>query len=157
MSDKSLPQAGVGIGTTATTTLIGVLSGCTGLLPQEYQDTWKQLIPYISPFISWAGIWVYNRFVEPPEMASIKGKLKRDIRYLKKCLKDKYMSDQAKADVQRDYEETQKQLAKLGRNFSSGAFISSPVPMASPTAPPPPTATPSPTVAQTATPPANQP
>ncbi|KJO32782.1 hypothetical protein SR86_12445 [Enterobacter hormaechei subsp. xiangfangensis] len=135
MSDKSLPQAGVGIGTTATTTLIGVLSGCTGLLPEEYRETWKQLIPYISPFISWAGIWVYNRFVEPPEMASIKGKLKRDIRYLKKCLKDKYMSEEAKADVRRDYEETQKQLARLGRDYSSGVF--SPTPTSAPTATPP--------------------
>lgn len=125
MADTSLPQAGIGTGTTATTALIGVLSVCTGLLPREYQDTWKQLIPYISPFISWGCIWLYNRFVEPAEMASIKGKLKRDIRHLKKCLKDKNMSDAAKAEVRLDYDSTQKQLARLGRDYSSGVYAPS--------------------------------
>lgn len=123
MADTSLPQAGVGTGTTATTALIGVLTGCTGLLPAEYQDTWKQLIPYVSPFISWGFIWLYNRFVEPAEMARMKGKLKRDIRYLKKCLKDKNMSAEAKADIRLDYEATQKQLARLGRDYSSGVYV----------------------------------
>ncbi|MBA0190051.1 hypothetical protein [Pectobacterium odoriferum] len=125
MADTSLPQAGVGTGTTATAALIGVLSGCTKLLPPEYQDIWKELIPYVSPFISWAFVGLYNRFVEPAEMVSIKGKLKGDIRYLKKCLKDKHMSDAAKDDIRKDYDATQKQLARLGRDYSSGIYTTS--------------------------------
>lgn len=125
MADKALPQAGLGTGSTATTGLIGALSHCVVLLPVEYQDTFKELIPYISPFISWGFIWIYNRFVEPEDMARIKGKLKRDARYLKKCVNDKTMSESARAEAQKEYDETRMKLARLGREFSSGAYSQS--------------------------------
>lgn len=124
MADTSLPQAGVGTGTTTTATLIALLTNCSGLLPAEYQEIWKSMIPYVSPFIGWVLIWLYNRFVEPADMAKVKGKLKRDIRYLKKCLKDKNLSDQAKAELRLDYDDTQKKLARLGRDYSSGIYTS---------------------------------
>lgn len=52
MAEKALPEAGVGAGTTVTATLIGVLSSCSGLVGQEHRDTYTQLVPYISPFLS---------------------------------------------------------------------------------------------------------
>ncbi|WP_261128770.1 hypothetical protein [Serratia quinivorans] len=122
MAEKALPEAGVGAGTTVTATLIGVLSSCSGLVGQEHRDTYTQLVPYISPFLSWLLVWWYNRFVEPPEMASIKGRLKRDLKYLRKCLKDKAMSTEAKAEARKDYDDTCLQLARLGRDFNSGVY-----------------------------------
>lgn len=123
MAETSLPQAGIGTGTTTTAALIGALTNCASMLPVEYQEGWKLMVPYISPFISWCFIWLYNRFVEPADMARMKGKLKRDLKYLKKCLKDKHMSAEAKAETQLDYDATQRQLARLGRDFSTGSYV----------------------------------
>ncbi|QXF34782.1 hypothetical protein CE143_17615 [Photorhabdus luminescens] len=122
MAEKHLPEAGLGAGTTVTATLVGVLSSCSGLVGEIYRDSYIQLVPYISPFLSWSLVWCYNRFVEPPEMASIKGRLKRDLKYLKKCCKDKRMSLKARKDAQNDYDETQLKLARLGRDFSAGLY-----------------------------------
>lgn len=122
MADKTLPEAGVGIGTGVTTTLIAFLTNCSEFLPEQYRHGYTQVIPYLCPVISWALVWCYNRFVEPPEMASIKGKLKRDLKMLKKCLKNKSMSKAAKDKAQLDYDETSLKYASLGRDFAAGLY-----------------------------------
>ncbi|WP_272683251.1 hypothetical protein [Providencia sp. PROV156] len=123
MTERSPPQAGVGTGTTVTTTLIGVLTSMIPLLPDNLQESSRQLIPYISPFLGWALVWIYNRYAVPPGMASVEGKLKRDIKYLKKCLKDKHLSDEEKNSFKDDYIETKKKLARLGRDYSDGVYV----------------------------------
>ncbi len=122
MTAKTLPEAGVGAGTTLATSLVGVLSGFSGLVPEAYREVYNHVIPYISPFLSWVLIWIYNRFVEPPEMAGIKGKLKRDLRMLKKGKRNKHMSAQARIKAQDDYDETWSKLANLGRDFYAGVY-----------------------------------
>lgn len=122
MADRPLPEAGVGIGTGLTTTLMAFLTHCSGFVPETYREAYTQIIPYLCPFIGWVLIWCYNRFVEPPEMASIKGKYKRDLKLLKKCTKDKTMSPDARAKAQRDYDETSLKFASLGRDFAAGLY-----------------------------------
>lgn len=126
MAENSLPQAGLGTGSTATTALIGVLSSLAGFLSKDLQDAFIHLIPYISPFLSWGAIWLYNRFVVPPEMASVGGKLNRDLKYLRGCLKDPYLSKKAKVEMRKEYDDTKKMLARLGRDYNSGAFSQTP-------------------------------
>ncbi len=55
-------------------------------------------------------------------MASIKGKFKRDLKMLKKCIKNKTMSEAARDKAQRDYDETSLKFASLGRDFAAGLY-----------------------------------
>ncbi|ATC78643.1 hypothetical protein [Proteus mirabilis] len=122
MSDRSPPQAGVGAGSTVTTSLIGVFTSMIPLLPDDLQESSRLIIPYICPFLGWAMIWIYNRYAVPPGMASVEGKLKRDIKQLKECLNDRNLSDEEKASFKDDYIETKKKLARLGRDYSDGVY-----------------------------------
>ena len=122
MSDRSPPQAGVGAGSTVTTSLIGVFTSMIPLLPDDLQESSRLIISYICPFLGWAMIWIYNRYAVPPGMASVEGKLKRDIKQLKECLNDRNLSDEEKASFKDDYIETKKKLARLGRDYSDGVY-----------------------------------
>lgn len=122
MADKSLPEAGVGVGTGVTTTLLAFLTHCGEFLPEQYRQGYTQVIPYMCPAISLVLVWCYNRFVEPPEMASIKGKYKRDLKLLKKCIRNRTMSQEARDKAQRDYDETSLKLASLGRDYAAGVY-----------------------------------
>lgn len=122
MADKSLPEAGVGIGTGVTTTLLAFLMNFTELLPEQYRHVYTQVLPYLCPVISWMLVWCYNRFVEPHEMASIKGKFKRDLKMLKKCTRNRSLSQEARDKAQHDYDETSLKFATLGRDFAAGLY-----------------------------------
>ncbi|MEI7385435.1 hypothetical protein [Pectobacterium versatile] len=122
MADKPLPEAGVGTSTTLTTALIGVLSSFSGSINLEYRELYTQVIPYISPGISLLLVWIYNRFVEPPEIAILRGRFKRDLRSQRKCLKDKNMSQGAKERAQINYDETCLKISMLGRDFADGVY-----------------------------------
>ncbi|WP_435638388.1 hypothetical protein [Proteus mirabilis] len=105
-----------------TTSLIGVFTSMIPLLPDDLQESSRLIIPYICPFLGWAMIWIYNRYAVPPGMASVEGKLKRDIKQLKECLNDRNLSDEEKASFKDDYIETKKKLARLGRDYSDGVY-----------------------------------
>ncbi|MEB6631808.1 MULTISPECIES: hypothetical protein [Kluyvera] len=120
MTDKKLPNAGVGAGATVAATLVGVLSNLVGFIPTEYQDSWVKMVPYLSPIIAWALIRLYNYFLEPEELASARRKLERDLKALKKVIKDSTLTDDEKKPFRADYLETQRLLARLGRDYNGG-------------------------------------
>ncbi|WP_368910120.1 hypothetical protein [Proteus penneri] len=122
MAEKTPVQLGLGTGTTATTALIASLSKVADFLPIEYQSSVKELVPYISPLISWMAIWLYNRFAVPPEMAGIEGKLKRDLRYYKKNMRNKNLSAKERVHFRKGYSETLKKISSLGVDYSNGVY-----------------------------------
>lgn len=124
MTERTSPQAGVGAGSALTTSLIGVLTSAVPMLPNDMQESARQLIPYVSPFLGWILIWGYNRYAVPPKMASVEGKLKKDLKRLKKCLNDKNLTAEDKLPFKDDYIETQKRLSRLGRDYSDGVYSS---------------------------------
>jgi len=122
MSEKSLPTAGLGTGTTLTTSLIGIATSLTGFVNQEHRDAFTSAIPFISPALSWFILWLYNRFIEPPELAGVRGKLESDLKRLKKIRKDKTLTKAQKKEFDDDYIDTQRRIARLGRDFSDGKY-----------------------------------
>ncbi|WP_193169123.1 hypothetical protein [Serratia marcescens] len=123
MSEKSLPSAGIGTGTTLTTTLTGILTSSAGFVSQEYREAFTNVIPFVTPALSWLALWSYNRFIEPPELAGIRGKLESDLKRLKKIRKDKTLTKVQKKEFDEDYIETQRRIARLGRDFSDGKYL----------------------------------
>lgn len=125
MSEKSLPAAGLGTGTTLTTSLIGISTSLAGFINQEYREAYTNAIPFISPALSWLILWGYNRFIEPPELAGVRGKLESDLKRLKKIRKDKTLTKEQKKEFDDDYIDTQRRIARLGRDYSDGKYQSS--------------------------------
>ncbi|MEY0558851.1 hypothetical protein [Providencia rettgeri] len=126
MAEKTPVQLGLGTGTTTTTALIAFLSKATDFLPAEYQNGVKDLVPYVCPLISWVFIWMYNRFAVPPEMAGIEGKLKRDLRYYEKNMKNKKLSARERVHFRNGYTETLKKISSLGVDYSNGVYSKTP-------------------------------
>ncbi|EEY9281712.1 TPA: hypothetical protein JLJ31_004049 [Escherichia coli] len=125
MSEKSLPTAGLGTSTTLTTTLIGISTSLAGFINQDYREAYTNAIPFIIPALSWLILWCYNRFLEPPELAAVRGKLESDLKRLRKIRKDKSLTEEQKKEFDDDYIETQRRIARLGRDYSDGKYQSS--------------------------------
>lgn len=119
MAEKQLPNAGIGTGATLTTTLVGILSSISALVPEEYQDAYVKVVPYLCPFIAWVFIRAYNYFLEPEELASARRKLERDLKSSKKALKDRTLTDEEKKPFREDYIATRLCLSRLGRDFNA--------------------------------------
>lgn len=122
MSEKPLPSAGIGTGTTLTTTLVGISTSVAGFVPLDYRDAYTNAIPFLSPALSWLILWIYNRFIEPPELAGIRGKLESDLKALRNIRKDRTLTPEQRKEFDDEYMDTQRRIARLGRNFSDGKY-----------------------------------
>lgn len=109
-----------------TKTITATSTACSGLLlalstvfSNETQKIIMACTPFVSTLISWIGLILYCKFVEPPAFAAYRAGLKRDLKILRKILKDKYASEKSKKDAQKNYDETSLLLANLHKNNSS--------------------------------------
>lgn len=65
------------------------------------------------------GLILYCKFIEPPEFVAYRSGLKRDLKALRKILKDNNVSEVTKKKAQKNYDETSLELANLYKNNSS--------------------------------------
>ena len=80
-------------GFTITSTGVGgSLLGLAELLPDEWQIRALIFIPLISPTFSYLLMHLRCKFTEPLEITSMRSALKRDLKQLKKILKDECAS-----------------------------------------------------------------
>lgn len=104
---------------TATSTgMSGVFLAISTVLP-EHQRIIMILTPFASTFISFMGLILYCKFIEPPEFVAYRSGLKRDLKALRKILKDNNVSEVTKKKAQKNYDETSLELANLYKNNSS--------------------------------------
>lgn len=131
MSDKPLPSAGIGTGTTLTTTLIGILTSAAGFVPADYREVYANVIPFLSPALAWLMMRIYNGTVEPEDMAGVRKKLEGDLKRLTKIRKDTTLTPEQLKEFDDDYVDTQRRIARLGRDFSDGKYQKNETPAAS--------------------------
>ena len=122
MSDKPLPSAGIGTGTTLTTVLTGALTSIVTIVPSEYRDAYKNAIPFLCPIVAFLALGLYNRLIEPPGLAGVRRKLEKDAKSLNKSRKDKSITPEHKAVLDADYLDTQRQIGRLGRDYAQGKY-----------------------------------
>ncbi|KTR47992.1 hypothetical protein NS303_12805 [Pantoea ananatis] len=124
MSEKQLPSAGIGTGTTLTTVLTGVLTSLVSLVPPEYREAYKDSLPFLCPIATFLVLGAYNRLIEPPGLAGLRRKLEKDAKSLNKMRKDKTLTPEQKQLFDDDYIETQRQIGRLGRDYAQGKYQS---------------------------------
>ncbi|WP_336240479.1 hypothetical protein [Citrobacter werkmanii] len=122
MGDKQLPNAGIGTGATLTTTLIGIGTSLSPLIPQHYQEAYVKIVPYLCPLLSWVLVRAYNHFLEPEELAAARRKLERDLKIAKKAMKDKELTEEERLPFREEYIATRRAMTRLGRNFNDKAL-----------------------------------
>lgn len=88
---------------------------CNQLLPSEWKEMGLSCVPLISPALSFIGIYLFNRLVEPPEIVSFKARLRRDKIALKKLIKDKLIDEESREKAKKEYAKTSLLLATVGR------------------------------------------
>ena len=124
MSDKQLPSAGIGTGTTLTTVLTGILTSATPLISKDYQEVYKSCLPFLCPIATFMILGIYNRVIEPPGLAGVRRKLEKDAKSLKKMRKDKTLTPEQRKIFDDDYIETNRQIGRLGRDYAEGKYQS---------------------------------
>jgi hypothetical protein len=122
VSEKPLPSAGIGTGTTLTTVLTGALTSIVPIVPPEYRDAYKSAIPFLCPTLAFLVLGAYNRMIEPAGLAGVRRKLEKDAKSLNKMRKDKTLTPEQKAVFDNDYIETQRQIGRLGRDYAEGKY-----------------------------------
>ncbi|WP_334325320.1 hypothetical protein [Gilliamella apicola] len=107
-------------GFTITSTGVGgSLLGLAELLPDEWQIRALIFIPLISPTFSYLLMHLRCKFTEPLEITSMRSALKRDLKQLKKILKDECASKQVKQKAQKEYDDTLLKIANINKNFAN--------------------------------------
>lgn len=107
-------------GLTITSTGVGgSLLGLAELLPDEWQMTAFIVIPLISPTFSYLLMHLRCKFTEPLEITFMRSALKRDLKQLKKILKDECASKQVKQKAQKEYDDTLLKIANINKNFAN--------------------------------------
>lgn len=107
--------------TTWTSTGIGAgLLGLSTLISEEHRTSFYILIPLVSPILSYLGLYLYYRFMEPPEIVAMRSKLKRDLKCKKKMLKDKFITEKEKEKIRKQYTDTYIFMSNLGQEEIKG-------------------------------------
>lgn len=97
---------------------VGTLITClVNLYDTELTAKVAPVIPMVGAALTFFGVWLWNRYgCEDPKVAACRNKYERDAKMLRKLLKDPLIGPEAKAQAQREYEQTQLSLATLGRS-----------------------------------------
>ncbi len=115
MAEPAKNPVGIKTSIGASTGIGAVLVAMCKLLPSEWKEVGLSCVPLISPVLSFVGIYLFNRLVEPPEMVSFKSRLRRDKRALKKLIKDDFLDEESREKAKKEYAQTSLLLATAGR------------------------------------------
>ncbi|MBD2782973.1 hypothetical protein [Xenorhabdus szentirmaii] len=107
-----------GIGTTAG--IGGFLSVLVQVfILKEYIELTLMAVPIITPFLSIFLINLSFVMLDDPVSVAKKAAYRRDLKNLKKTIKDKHCSEAAKDQVRKDYDETRLLLSRVGKETNS--------------------------------------
>ncbi|UUT22123.1 hypothetical protein [Pseudomonas sp. T8] len=106
-----------------TATITGLLVSISSLVTSGLSEDVKMIIPVIagiiSPFIA-AGVARLQRKVEqPPELTDYLTAYENDLRYQKRALKNRSLTPEAKAAIEKRYSDTVLKMATAHQDFRS--------------------------------------
>ncbi|QBR52677.1 hypothetical protein [Erwinia sp. QL-Z3] len=109
-------------GVLSTAGLGSLMMGLTRYLDGSLQEVAALCVPVVSSLISFIGLYIYCRFMEPHALVSLRSGLKRDLKEQKSVIDDAYADDETKIQARKIYSATKMQLATLRQDYASGKY-----------------------------------
>ncbi|MBB3141253.1 hypothetical protein [Halomonas organivorans] len=92
----------------------------TSFAPEEFVQIGVYASVFFAPFLSAYCTKLLNSLDEPDELSKYKAGLKKDIRFCKKCLKDKRLDEGQKKKYGKNYDKAMNKLSQANTDFHEG-------------------------------------
>ncbi|MEY0576960.1 hypothetical protein [Providencia manganoxydans] len=120
-STKGTP-AGLNAAMGSTASLGTIFVSLAALLPSPYNQVFTIITPVLSGAISWLGIYLYNRMMEPPAVVALRAGLKKDLAAQLEVINDDNCDEETKEAAKKIYSSTRLSIATLRQDYASGKF-----------------------------------
>ncbi len=115
-------SAGIKAAVGSTAGLGSVLIGVASYMPGDAGKIFSLFVPVISSTISWVGIYLYNRWMEPHAVVSWRSALRKDLKEQLAIINDINCDDDTILEAKRMYSKTKMRLATLRQDYASGTL-----------------------------------
>lgn len=120
------PSSNIRNGVLSTAGIGTLLMGLTHFLEGNHKEIAALLVPLLSAFISYWGVYIYCKWMEPHGLVTLRAGLKRDLAEQKAIIDDTYADDATRLKAREIYSKTKMKLATLRQDYASGMYTIAP-------------------------------